>query len=142
MVVVNRAPTSKFDPKLKTLCAFGGRTPPLQTYTPRSPTRVIKIQMNHFQTEMFDLATTSRALTTHPSGTKRIFQILSCGTQSFIPHLGESNLGRVYAEALAAHVESVFADQAVLIGAHAAVASTLSVLLGVRVYQSLGTHCF
>lgn len=55
-------------------------------------------------------------------------------------HLGESNVVRVYAEALAAHVESVLADQAVLVGAHAAVASALAVLLGVRVYQSLGTH--
>lgn len=59
-----------------------------------------------------------------------------------VSHLGESNVLRVYAEALAAHVESVLADQAVLVRAHAAVASALAVLLGVGVNQSLGTHGF
>lgn len=55
-------------------------------------------------------------------------------------YLGESNVVGVYAEALAAHVESVLADQSVLVGTNAAVASTLAVLLGVRVDQSLGSH--
>lgn len=56
------------------------------------------------------------------------------------PHLGEPNVVRVYAETLAAHVESILADQTVLVRAHAAAASALAVLLGVRVDQSLGTH--
>lgn len=57
-------------------------------------------------------------------------------------HLGESNVLGVYTEALAAHVEPVLTDQAVLVRAHTAVASTLAVLLWVGVNQSLGTHGF
>ena len=57
-----------------------------------------------------------------------------------LTHLREADIGGVYAKALAAHVESVLADQAVLVGADATVAPTLSELLWVRVDQSLGTH--
>lgn len=68
--------------------------------------------------------------------------ILQKSAKSEDAHLGKSNFVRVYAEALAAHVEPVLADQAMLVGAHAAVASALAVLLGVRVNQCLGTHIF
>lgn len=54
--------------------------------------------------------------------------------------LCESDVVGVDAEALAAHVKSVLADQTMLVRAHAAVTSALAVLLGVGVNKSLGTH--
>lgn len=57
-----------------------------------------------------------------------------------LPKLGKTNVCSVLAEALTAHVHAIFADQTSLVGANTAFTRALSIVLWVRVPNSVVSH--
>ena len=69
--------------------------------------------------------------------------VISSGHRSRrLVQLSESNVSRVFSEALATHVQSVLADQSVPVGAGSASARAGSVFARMRTPQVLDTHCW